>query len=184
MLHGFHDVRVRQLVKSATAAFRVNDWALNQIDPDGLRYLATNSVRANWFVATIAVFELVYRPYLDFGVARYATYVLVPFACGVRRLKVPMTIGGDTPKGNGTKSVVPFACGVRRLKVPMDIEGDTPKGNGTVPVEVVIPIRRDAATYGAERMPGLPIATRSVCNRGGLNGGRFLRGRNPGSRPE
>ena len=26
----------------------------------------------------------------------------VPFACGVRRLKVPMTIGGDTPKGNGT----------------------------------------------------------------------------------
>ena len=34
MLHGFHDVRVRQLVKSATAAFRVNDWALNQIDPD------------------------------------------------------------------------------------------------------------------------------------------------------
>ena len=27
---------------------------------------------------------------------------------------------------------VPFACGVRRLKVPMDIEGDTPKGNGTV----------------------------------------------------
>ena len=26
----------------------------------------------------------------------------VPFACGVRRLKVPMTIGGDTPKANGT----------------------------------------------------------------------------------
>ena len=25
-----------------------------------------------------------------------------PFACGVRRLKVPMTIGGDTPKANGT----------------------------------------------------------------------------------
>ena len=77
MLHGFHDVRVRQLVKSATATFRVNDWALNQIDPDGLRYLATISVRANWFVAAIAVFELVYRPYLDFGVARYATYVLL-----------------------------------------------------------------------------------------------------------
>ena len=26
----------------------------------------------------------------------------VPFACGVRRLEVTMTIGGDTPKGNGT----------------------------------------------------------------------------------
>ena len=33
MPHGFHDVRVLQLVKRATAAFRVNDWALNQIDP-------------------------------------------------------------------------------------------------------------------------------------------------------
>ena len=39
MPHGFHNVRVRQLVKSAAATFRVNDWTLNQIDPDGLRYL-------------------------------------------------------------------------------------------------------------------------------------------------
>ena len=30
----------------------------------------------------------------------------VPFACGVRRLKVPMTIGGDTPKGNGTNGTL------------------------------------------------------------------------------
>ena len=36
--------------------------------------------------------------------------VQVPFACGVRRLKVPMTIGGDTPKANGTdctKDIIP-----------------------------------------------------------------------------
>ena len=77
MPHGFHNVRVRQLVKSAAATFRVNDWTLNQIDPDGLRYLATISVRANWFVAAIALIELVYRPNLDFGVARYATFVLL-----------------------------------------------------------------------------------------------------------
>ena len=63
--------------KRAASTFRVNDWTLNQIDPDGLRYLATISVRANWFVAAIASIELVYRPYLDFGVARYATYVLL-----------------------------------------------------------------------------------------------------------
>ena len=61
MLHGLHDVRVRQLVKSATAAFRVNDWPLNQIDPDGLRYVATISVRAQWFLIAILIFELVYR---------------------------------------------------------------------------------------------------------------------------
>ena len=77
MPHGFHDVRILQLVKRAAATFRVNDWTLNQIDPEGLRYLATISVRANWFVAAIALIELVYRPYLDFGVTRYATYVLL-----------------------------------------------------------------------------------------------------------
>ena len=77
MPHGFHDVRVLQLVKRATAAFRVNDWALNQIDPDGLRYVATISVRAHWFVIAVLLFELVYRPYLYFGVARYAPFPLL-----------------------------------------------------------------------------------------------------------
>ena len=77
MPHGSQHSRLLQMVTKATGAFRVNDWALNQIDPDGLRYLATISVRANWFVAAIALIELVYRPYLDFGVARYATYVLL-----------------------------------------------------------------------------------------------------------
>ena len=56
MPHGFHDVRVLQLVKRATAAFRVNDWVLNQIDPDGLRYVATISVRAHWFVIAVLLF--------------------------------------------------------------------------------------------------------------------------------
>ena len=77
MPHGFHDIRVRQLVKSATAAFRVNDWALNRIDPDGLRYVATISVRAHWFVIAVLFFELVYRPYLYLGVARYAPFPLL-----------------------------------------------------------------------------------------------------------
>ncbi len=77
MPHGIHHSRALQLVRKATDAFRVNDWALNHIDPDGLRYVATISVRANWFVAAIALIELVYRPYLDFGVTRYATYVLL-----------------------------------------------------------------------------------------------------------
>ena len=77
MPDGSRHSRLLQMVTKATGAFRVNDWAINQIDPDGLRYLATISVRANWFVAAIALIELVYRPYLDFGVARYATYVLL-----------------------------------------------------------------------------------------------------------
>ena len=69
--------RVLQLVKKAIVALRVKDEALNQIDPDGLRYLATISVRAHWFVIAVLFFELVYRPYLDFGVSRYATFPLL-----------------------------------------------------------------------------------------------------------
>ena len=39
--------------------------------------MATISVRAHWFVIAVLFFELVYRPYLDFGVSRYATFPLL-----------------------------------------------------------------------------------------------------------
>ena len=77
MPHGFHYSRVLQLITKPTAAFRVNGWALNQVDPEGLRYVATISVRAHWFVIVVLFFELVYRPYMYFGVARYAPYPLL-----------------------------------------------------------------------------------------------------------
>ena len=77
MPHGFHYSRVLQLITKPTAAFRVNGWALNQVDPEGLRYVATISVRAHWFVIVVLFFELVYRPYVYFGVARYAPYPLL-----------------------------------------------------------------------------------------------------------
>ena len=38
--------RVLQLITKPTAAFRVNGWALNQVDPDGLRFVAI-TVRAH-----------------------------------------------------------------------------------------------------------------------------------------
>ena len=34
------------------------------------------SVRGHWFIIAVLLFELVYRPYLYFGVDRYATYAL------------------------------------------------------------------------------------------------------------
>ena len=77
MPDGYHYSRVLRLVTKAADAFRVEDWPLNQIDPDGLRYVATISVRAHWFVIAVLLFELVYRPYLYFGVARYAPYPLL-----------------------------------------------------------------------------------------------------------
>ena len=77
MPHGRHHNRVLRLATKAADAFRTNDWTLSQIDPDGLKYVATTSVRGHWFIIALLLFELVYRPYLDFGVARYATYVLL-----------------------------------------------------------------------------------------------------------
>ena len=76
MPHGSLYSRVLQLVRKATDAFRADDWTPKQIDPDGLKYVATISVGAHWFVIAVLFFELVYRPYLYLGVARYA-----PFHC-------------------------------------------------------------------------------------------------------
>ena len=77
MSRGSHDNRRLQQTTEANDASRISRWALSRIDPDGLRYLATISVRAHWFIAVIAVIELVYRPYLVFGVGRYISYVLL-----------------------------------------------------------------------------------------------------------
>ena len=77
MPQGSQHSRLLQIVTKVTGAFRANDWALNQIDPEGLRYVATISVRAHWFVVAVSLVELVYRPYLYFGVTRYTTYALL-----------------------------------------------------------------------------------------------------------
>ena len=77
MSRGSHDNRRLQQTTEANDASRISRWALSRIDPEGLRYLATISVRAHWFIAVIAVIELVYRPYLVFGVGRYISYVLL-----------------------------------------------------------------------------------------------------------
>ena len=77
MPHRSQHSRVLRLVARAADALRVNYWTLDQIDPDGLRYVATISVRAHWFVIAVLLFELVYRPYLYLGVARYAPFPLL-----------------------------------------------------------------------------------------------------------
>ena len=63
--------------RKATDAFRADDWTPKQIDPDGLKYVVTISVGAHWFVIAVLFFELVYRPYLYLGVARYAPFPLL-----------------------------------------------------------------------------------------------------------
>ena len=75
MSEGFPQGRGRRLLAGAAGALRVNDWMLNQEDPDGLRYVANISVWMHWFIGAVCLFELVYRPY--YGVARYSAYALV-----------------------------------------------------------------------------------------------------------
>ena len=69
-----HSRGLRLVAKTANA-FRVTDWTLNQIDPDGLRYVATMSVRVHWFFCAVLLVQLVYRPH--YGVAVYAAYSLL-----------------------------------------------------------------------------------------------------------
>ena len=77
MPHGSLYNRVLQLATKPADAFRASDWMLSQTDPEGLRYVVTISVRGHWFVIAVLLFELVYRPYLYFGVARYAPFPLL-----------------------------------------------------------------------------------------------------------
>ncbi len=75
MSHGSLYRRGLQLITRAANALRVNDWSLNQIDPAGLRYVATISVRGHWFISAVCLVQLVYRPY--YGATKYAAYALL-----------------------------------------------------------------------------------------------------------
>ena len=75
MSNRVHYGRGLQLVAKTANAFRVTDWTLNQLDPDGLRYVATMSVRVHWFFGAVLLVELVYRAH--YGVVVYAAYALL-----------------------------------------------------------------------------------------------------------
>ena len=75
MSHESRHSRALQMVVKAANSFRVNDWTLNHIDPDGLRYVATVLVKVHWFFAVLLFVELVYRPY--YGVAITFAFVLL-----------------------------------------------------------------------------------------------------------
>ena len=75
MLESLRQNRASQLLRTAAGVFRVSDWTLTRIDPDGLRYVVTVSVWVHWFVAAICLALLVYRPW--YGPGTYAAYALL-----------------------------------------------------------------------------------------------------------
>ena len=62
-------------MRTAAETFRVSDWTLNRMDPDGLRYAASVWVWVHWFMVATCFVQLVYRPW--YGPERYAMYALL-----------------------------------------------------------------------------------------------------------
>ena len=62
-------------MRTAAEIFRVGDWTLNRMDPDGLRYAASVWVWVHWFMVATCLVQLVYRPW--YGPERYAAYALL-----------------------------------------------------------------------------------------------------------
>ena len=74
MSQGPRQVRGFRPISTNACAARINDWAFNRFDPDGLRRVATISVWIHWLVAAFALVQLVYRPFYS---TTYAAYVLM-----------------------------------------------------------------------------------------------------------
>ena len=75
MLDSLNRSRGYRLLRTAGGAFRVSDWTLNRIDPDGLRYVATVLVWMHWVVGIAFFAVLVYGPW--YGPGRYAAFALL-----------------------------------------------------------------------------------------------------------
>ena len=74
MSNRIHQSQLLQLIAKATSVFRVTGWTLNEVDPDGLRYVASVVVRVHWFFIAVLVIEVLYRPY--YGVVISTAYAL------------------------------------------------------------------------------------------------------------
>ena len=61
-----------RMIGAAARVLRASDWAINRMDPAGLRYLAAVSVRMHWFVIAVCFVLVVYRP--PSGSPDYAAY--------------------------------------------------------------------------------------------------------------
>ena len=75
MIQSFRQSRVLQVLRIASSALRVSDWTLNNVDPDGLKYVARVWVWTHWVVSAACFIALAYRP--ASGLARYYVYILL-----------------------------------------------------------------------------------------------------------
>ena len=75
MFAPLHQDLGRRFLRTAVETFRANDWTLNSIDPNGLRYMASVSVWVHWFMVAVFCLTMVYRPL--YGPPGYWVYWLL-----------------------------------------------------------------------------------------------------------
>ena len=70
------DSRVFQLMGKTANAFRLRDWVLTQIDPDGLRYVGHILVWMHWAFGIHGLVQAFYRPIDGYWAPQYLAYLL------------------------------------------------------------------------------------------------------------
>ena len=66
-----------KLLAKADNAFRLSDWPLSQIDPEGLRYVASIQVWLHWALGVLVVVLLLYRPSYGYWAPQFVAYLVV-----------------------------------------------------------------------------------------------------------
>ncbi len=66
-----------KLLAKADNAFRLNDWPLSQIDPEGLRYVASIQVWLHWALGVLVVVLLLYRPSYGYWAPQFVAYLVI-----------------------------------------------------------------------------------------------------------
>ena len=75
MPNGVPDRRIFQTGKTANT-FRLRDWTLTQIDPDGLRYVGHILVWMHWAFGVHGLIQAFYRPIDGYWAPQYLAYLL------------------------------------------------------------------------------------------------------------
>ncbi len=71
-----HGMRGIGLMAKMANAFRLRDWILTQIDPDGLRYVANILVWMHWAFGIHGLIQAFYRPIDGYWAPQYLAYLL------------------------------------------------------------------------------------------------------------
>ena len=76
MSNGAHHRRGFELPAKAANALKLRDWTITQIDPEGLRYVASIQAWLHWALGVLVVVQLLYRPFYGYWAPQFVAYLL------------------------------------------------------------------------------------------------------------